>query len=154
MHAPLATGSSLNPVEFMSKPAQPCRSARPITPPPLNRQRRNLFLARSHAASLTVREDTCLHLTEGCLWITFEAPHNGLAPRNGDHFIGAGDRFDLLAGEAAVLGPVGGAPGAWFDLMPVVTMPWIAVMQQSQANLRRLAARHARRWKFAWRLPV
>lgn len=108
-----------------------------LLPAPLIRSRSGLFLAQDRAVTFAPHEDTRLRVTEGRLWITFEAPRNGLAPRNGDHFVAAGDRFDLLSGESAVLEPVGSGPGAFFDLEPAASLPWRAVGQQLLARLRR-----------------
>lgn len=125
--------------------AAACRTSRAsvLTTPPINRAHRAVLLPRGRGMTFAPREDTRLNLATGRLWITFEAPANGLAPRNGDHFIAAGDRIDLLAGEAAVLEAVGDEAAALFDLDPLLSLPWHAVAQQLWANVGPIAA-HAR----------
>ena len=120
-----------------------CRAteAFPLQAPPINESRRNVLLPNGQAVTFKPREDTVLRLTEGRLWITFEAPASGPAPRNGDHFIAAGDCFYLLAGEVAVLEAIGVEPSAYFDLEPVMTLPWRAASQQFAANGQLMLAR-------------
>ncbi len=120
-----------------------CRTSRAsvLTPPPIERAHQAVLLPRGRAMTISPREDTRLNLATGRLWITFEAPANGLAPRNGDHFVAAGDRIGLPSGEAAVLEAVGDEAAARFDLEPVFSLPRHALAQQWWANVGQLAAR-------------
>ncbi len=145
MRDPLTFAGLISSPRFMSDLQMPRLQRWSLAPPKINTQLSKVFIPQGQAAAFRAREDMRLSLTEGRFWITFEAPRHGLAPRNGDHFIAAGDTFDLLAGEQAVLEPVGAGPGAWFDLAPVVTLPWRAVAQQVLANLRHVLNLPARR---------
>ena len=119
-------------------PESGCREtpARALEAPPIGRTRRNLLLPRGRAMTFAPPGDTQLRLTRGRLWITFEAPPKGLAPRNGDHFVVAGDRFDLLVGEVAVLEAIGPAPAALFYLEPAPILPSRAAAPPVRTNPR------------------
>ncbi|MEO8248913.1 MAG: DUF2917 domain-containing protein [Burkholderiales bacterium] len=140
-HTPSFGTNRLAASELMNKPGCPTNTGpAPFEAPAVNNSRSNIPLALRRAITFKPREDTRLRLSEGRLWITFEAPPSGPAPRNGDHFVSAGECFDLLAGESAVLEAIGPEPVACFDLEPALTLPWRAVSQQVLATLRRFAA--------------
>lgn len=123
---------------FMQEPGYiPATERAPLAAPPVNKFRQNVLLPRNRAVTFAPREDTRLRLTEGRLWITFEAPKSRLAPRNGDHFVSAGEVFDFLAGETAVMESVAATDSALFDLEPALSLPWRAMVQQLAATLRR-----------------
>ena len=127
--------------ELMNKSGY--QSAAPASMPDLptpDTSRQNVPLARGRAITLTVREDTRLRLAAGRLWITFEAPRTGPAPRNGDHFVSAGECFDLLAGESAVLEAIGPEPAACFDLEPAPALPSRAVVRLASDHPHRAGA--------------
>ncbi|MEP6558346.1 MAG: DUF2917 domain-containing protein [Burkholderiales bacterium] len=113
----------------------------------INQAHRAVLLPHGRAMTFAPRETTQLQLTSGRLWITFEAPANGLAPRNGDHFIAAGNQFDLLAGETAVLEAVGDNAAALFDLQPPLVLPWRAVAQRLRANVAPVIVHIVDRWQ-------
>ena len=69
----------------------------------------NLHLAAACAVTLTARQAGVLHIGQGRVWVTFNC-----SGRAGDYFVGAGERFPLLAGQSVVLEPfsVPAVPGA------------------------------------------
>ena len=83
--------------------------------------RHRFTLDSGRAMRFKPREEGCLRVTQGRLWITFAAPLHGRARRNGDHFVAAGACLDLRADECAVLepyNPAGAETVAQFDWEP------------------------------------
>lgn len=60
-------------------------------------------LLPGRALSLQLRETGTLRLASGCLWATFDGPHQGPANDWGDRVLCAGDQLALRAGQRVVI---------------------------------------------------
>jgi hypothetical protein len=86
---------------------------------------------------LRPREDAHLRACRGSLWVTFDAEPSGALDESGDHFIHAGQKIAVKAGQVVVISPAGprGSDAAfdWEMARPATVRrraPWREVLQR------------------------
>lgn len=76
-------------------------------------------LGTGRAITLRPAEDGILRLAHGCLWATFDGPHDGPPNNLGDQFVDAGQALHLRAGQRLVIEAWGTQQAAYFSWDPV-----------------------------------
>lgn len=64
-------------------------------------------LEAGRVLKLRPREDAYLRAGHGRVWVTFDRAPEGPADASGDHFLQAGDRIAVKAGQAVVVSAIG-----------------------------------------------
>ena len=98
----------------MPHPFSP-RAIHPRVPDPLPAP-----LMPGHALSLQPEEGGTLRLASGCLWATFDGPHQGPANDWGDRVLCAGEQLTVRAGQRLVIEPWRSDTPASFSWHPAV----------------------------------
>jgi hypothetical protein len=81
-------------------------------------------LAAGRAITLQPTQHGVLRVAHGCLWATFDGPHEGPVNELGDHFVEVGDTVRIAAGERVVIESWGRRNSAYFTWDPVsATVP-------------------------------
>ena len=98
-------------------------------------------LGAGRAITFQPREDGVLRVAHGQVWATFDGPHCGALNDLGDHFVGAGGKLRLRAGQRLVIEPWKTQAGAYFSWDPLplparATAPRVAAVVQPLADLR------------------
>ena len=74
-------------------------------------------LAPGRAMALQARHTTELVVSSGCVWATFDGPHNGPLNERGDLVLQAGSRLRLTAGQRLVVESLGNKDSAPVQLV-------------------------------------
>jgi hypothetical protein len=77
-------------------------------------------LGAGRAITLQPLQDGVLRVAHGCLWATFDGPHEGKPRELGDHFVEVGDTVRIAAGERVVVEPWGRNASAYFTWDPAL----------------------------------
>jgi hypothetical protein len=99
-------------------------------------------LGKGRAITLTPTETGVLRVAHGCVWATFEGPHQGPLNDQGDHVVESGGQLRLRAGQRVVIEAWSAQNPAYFSWDPVaapVASPsrrFAAVVVQPLADLR------------------
>lgn len=75
-------------------------------------------LGAGRAITLQPTQNGVLRVAHGCLWATFDGPHEGSLRELGDHFVEVGDTVRIAAGERVVIEPWGRDQSAFFTWDP------------------------------------
>lgn len=75
-------------------------------------------LGARRAITLRPRQDGVLRIAHGCVWATFDGPHQGPLNDQGDRIVGAGGRLRLRAGQKLVVETWDAAAPAYFSWDP------------------------------------
>lgn len=86
-------------------------------------------LAPGRAISLRPRYAGALQLSQGRVWVTFDAPHGAHGLTTGDHFLQAGQALAVCAGQRLVMETWGPAP-VCFEWLATRTVPVGSALQR------------------------
>lgn len=76
-------------------------------------------LGKGRAITLAPGEAGVLRVAHGCLWATFEGPHQGPLNDRGDHVVEAGGQLRVRAGQRVVIEAWDAKAPAYFSWDPV-----------------------------------
>lgn len=75
-------------------------------------------LGAGKAITLRPQEEGALRVAHGCVWATFDGPHDGPANDAGDHVVGSGHRMRLRAHQRLVIQAWDARRPAYFSWEP------------------------------------
>lgn len=97
-------------------------------------------LMPGRAVSLLPREAGVLCIAQGRAWVTQDGPHRGAGNASGDHFLRAGEQWQVEAGRHLVLEPWNDSSGlpVYFDWSPVAALDAVPAMRWNLAVVQPL----------------